>query len=69
MKGDYSQPGDPYGIEEEYSAQSAASSASSGGSSSGDQRGNTVTAPRGIPTQAEADAIVRAARGENTDAR
>jgi glycosyltransferase involved in cell wall biosynthesis len=45
---DYSQSGDPYGIEKEYTAQSAAV----------DVRGNSLTGPRSIPTQAEADAIV-----------
>lgn len=62
---DYSQPGDPYGIAE-YTAQSADQDTTSGkrsqGSSAVDVRGNEVLKPRGIPTQAEADAIVRASQ-------
>jgi hypothetical protein len=61
MKGDYSQAGDPYGIEQEYSAQSAATVATSPkkpSSGQGDERGNTLMTPRGIPTQAEVDAIL-----------
>jgi hypothetical protein len=61
VKGDYAQPGDPYGIEAEYSAQSATDVATSPKpTTSGDvdKRGNTRTLPRSIPTQAEVDAIV-----------
>lgn len=62
---DYSQPGDPYGVAE-YTSQSADQDLTgpvwqkSGGDR--DVRGNTMFIPRGIPTQAEADAIV-AGRG------
>lgn len=60
---DYAQIGDPYGISAEYRQQSAESADAnfrkrSTGSSSVDVRGNEVMRPRGIPTQAEADAIV-----------
>jgi hypothetical protein len=58
-RGDYSQKDDPYGIEAEYSAQSASDAAyHSANNSCTDERGNTLTKPRGIPTQAEADAII-----------
>jgi hypothetical protein len=60
MTGDYSQSGDPYRIEQVYSSQSAASVASSPlrwTTGECDVRGNTATGPRGIPTQAEADAV------------
>ena len=59
---DYSQTGDPYGISE-YTSQSADQELhgkvwrKSGGDR--DVRGCTTIKPRGIPTQAEADAIVR----------
>lgn len=59
MTRDYSQPGDPYHISE-YTAQSADQDvAVSNRKTSGmvDVRGNTIIAPRGIPTQEEADAI------------
>jgi len=60
---DYSQPGDPYRISE-YTAQSADQDVESVGrqkSPSTDARGNSVCAPRALPTQAEADAIKAAA--------
>jgi hypothetical protein len=57
---DYSQPGDPYGISE-YTAQSADQDVQvrhkSAGIAGVDIRGNEALPPRGIPTQAEADAI------------
>lgn len=61
---DYSQDGDPYGITEEYTSQSAAMNIlpnESGSRNSGvvDVRGNSATGSRSIPTQAEADAIMR----------
>lgn len=64
---DYSQFGDPYGILEEYTAQSADRDVqvpykSSGVAGSKDVRGNTILVPRGIPTQAEADAITNEVR-------
>lgn len=60
---DYSQPGDPYGIAVTYTHQSAAAEArSSLASPDHDIRGNSLTRPRGIPTQAEADAIARGSR-------
>lgn len=59
---DYSQPGDPYGVSE-YTAQSADSEVDGLGwkKSGGDRdiRGNSLIQPRSIPTQAEADAIVK----------
>ena len=60
---DYSQPGDPYRIAQEYTAQSADQDVigeqwnKAGGDR--DVRGNSVMKPRGVPTQAEADAIRR----------
>lgn len=57
---DYSQPGDPYGLSE-YTAQSADQDVigekweKAGGDR--DVRGNTTMPARGVPTQAEADAI------------
>jgi len=61
---DYSQDGDPYHIAEEYTSQSAEIEVKSNKSSphnSGvvDVRGNSATGPRSVPTQAEADAIMR----------
>ena len=60
---DYSQENDPYGIAEEYTVQSADREVQaplwnkSGGDR--DVRGNSLVKPRSIPTQAEADAIVK----------
>jgi hypothetical protein len=48
-KRDYSGPGDPYGIEEVMTAQSAAV----------DERGMSKSPSRSVPTQAEADVIKR----------
>jgi hypothetical protein len=60
MNGDYSQKNDPYGIEAEYSSQSPMNSAyRSKNTTCTDKRGNTLTKPRGVPTQDEADAIVK----------
>jgi hypothetical protein len=65
---DYSQAGDPYHIAEEYTAQSAAQDSPGpvwkkvGGDR--DVRGNSLIAVRGLPTQAEADAVVAKARLE-----
>lgn len=61
MMSDYSQIGDPYGINDEYTAQSAHEGirTKQSESSAHDVRGNTVSQPRGIPTQAEADAIMK----------
>lgn len=62
MSRDYSQPGDPYGIISEYTAQSADQSVERAPRPSGeglDVRGNQSVPARGIPTQAEADAIMR----------
>lgn len=53
---DYRQKDDPYKISE-YTAQSAIEPSKSNVRVDGDQRGNTVMKPRGVPTQAEADAI------------
>lgn len=53
-KGDYSQRGDPYGIEKTYTAESAAV----------DVRGNSLPISRPVPTQEEADAIVLEAQRE-----
>jgi hypothetical protein len=62
MNRDYSQDGDPYGISE-YTAQSADQDVSHAArrqhSDSVDVRGNESLPPRGVPTQAEADAIMR----------
>jgi len=57
---DHSQPGDPYRIAE-YISQSADTSPSTPkrDRSDGDVRGNTLLPARAIPTQAEADAIMR----------
>lgn len=58
---DYSQANDPYGIWAEYTAQSADQDVTihhrREAQSSTDVRGNSVCVPRGIPTQAEADAV------------
>lgn len=57
---DYSLPGDPYGVAE-YTAQSAeplSDHRKSSQPSGVDVRGCTLAAPRGIPTQAEVDAIL-----------
>lgn len=60
MTRDYSQHGDPYGISE-YSNQSADTINPSPKHTrpDGDVRGNTQMVARGIPTQAEADAVMR----------
>lgn len=61
MARDYAQDGDPYGIREEYTSQSADGDVAgpvwqkAGGDR--DVRGNRLMLPRSIPTQAEADAI------------
>jgi hypothetical protein len=65
-KRDYSQDGDPYHITEEYTSQSAdveviSKKSSPKNSSTVDVRGNSLIVARPIPTQAEADAIVRQA--------
>jgi hypothetical protein len=62
MKGDYAQDGDPYGIQSEYSSQSAATQETSKATTKlegSDERGCTVFTPRDIPTQAEVDALMR----------
>lgn len=63
---DYSQAGDPYHIAEEYTSQSAAQDAPAWKKVGGDRdvRGNSLIAVRGLPTQAEADAVVAQARLE-----
>lgn len=61
MSRDYSQSNDPYGISE-MTAQSADQDTerhARPGSSHVDVRGNTLLAPRGIPTQEEADRIAK----------
>lgn len=57
MSRDYSQPGDPYGIAAEYTSQSAAEPSRPMLDQSVDVRGNALCMPRGIPSQAEADAV------------
>jgi hypothetical protein len=64
MKKDYSQNGDPYGIAEEYTAQSAAVDLPTepkcdkvGGDR--DIRGNRLIQPRSVPTQAEVDVLTK----------
>jgi hypothetical protein len=61
MSRDYSQHGDPYGINREYTAQSADQdvrhAARREHSDSVDARGNPSLPPRGMPTQAECDVI------------
>lgn len=55
---DHSQPGDPYGITAVYTSQAfLEDSGSPMRDPNLDMRGNALCAPRGIPTQAEADAI------------
>lgn len=59
MSRDYSDAEDRYGISE-YTAQSADRDVVGPRRKSGgdrDARGNSLTQPRGIPTQAEADAV------------
>jgi hypothetical protein len=57
---DYSQKGDPYGINAEYTSQSLLKDAGAPIQQDGyDARGNEMLEPRGLPTQAEADAIAR----------
>lgn len=58
-KGDYAQSGDPYGIEKEYTAQSAAV----------DVQGNSETPVRSLPTQEETDAVVAQAKAESAERR
>ena len=58
----YAQDGDPYGIDTEYTVQSAAVDLPRGPlwkKSGGDRdiRGNSIIQPRSLPTQAEADMI------------
>lgn len=57
---DYSQPHDPYGINREYTAQSADTDVANRPKKHdevADVRGNTVAPVRSLPTQEEADAI------------
>jgi hypothetical protein len=57
---DYSQIGDPYRIAAEYTAQSATTDVVHPIQQVGlDVRGNQMLKPRSLPTQAEADAIMR----------
>lgn len=57
MSRDYAQEGDPYGIHAEYTSQSAVEPSRPMRDPNLDVRGNALCVPRGIPTQAEADAV------------